>query len=102
MQVSSLSTKVFGPSGIQGRGAYGSAIPDSPKFNQNDYIPSASHGYSHKSEKMFSDKISDYSSMDRHHYSEQQPGYAGRDLHNESSSRYGDSTTFGQQRQVCN
>ncbi|KAI7994060.1 Protein SHORT ROOT IN SALT MEDIUM 1, partial [Camellia lanceoleosa] len=49
-QVSGMSAKGAGPSALEGRSGYGSAMPDSPKLPSGDFVSSSSHGYGHKSE----------------------------------------------------
>ncbi|GFZ10856.1 ATP/GTP-binding protein family [Actinidia rufa] len=71
-----MSTKEAGPSYLENRNGYGSAIPDSTKLTTGDYTLSSSHGYYHKSDQLLSDKFSDYPSVDR--YGGRQSAYAGR------------------------
>ncbi|KAL7180807.1 hypothetical protein ACSBR1_039797 [Camellia fascicularis] len=99
-QVSGMSAKGAGPSALEGRSGYGSAMPDSPKLPSGDFVSSSSHGYGHKSEKLFADKISDYSSVDRRQYAERQSAYVGRDLQNVPTGRFGDSMSFAHQHQT--
>lgn len=100
MQVSGMSAKGSGTSALEGRSGYGSAIPDSAKITTGDYSLSSGHGYGHKSDQLYSDKISGYPSVDRHQYGERQSAYAGRDLQNAPAGRFGDSIGFDNQHKV--
>ncbi|KAK3037780.1 hypothetical protein RJ639_030699 [Escallonia herrerae] len=82
-QVPPVSAKGAGQAALQGRSGYGSAMPDSPKFTSGDYVSSSSHGYAQKADQLFSDKISDYPSIDRRQYAERSGLYMGRDLQSE-------------------
>jgi hypothetical protein len=95
-QVTALNVKGTGSSALEGRAGYASAIQDSPKFASTDYVSSSGHGYSHKGDQLYSDKVPDYSKIDRRQYGERQSGYIGRDLQSESAGRYADSVGFGQ------
>jgi hypothetical protein len=94
--VTALNVKGTGSSALEGRAGYASAIQDSPKFASTDYVSSSGHGYSHKGDQLYSDKVPDYSKIDRRQYGERQSGYIGRDLQSESAGRYADSVGFGQ------
>ncbi|GFS39133.1 ATP/GTP-binding protein family [Actinidia rufa] len=94
-QVPGMSSKGAGPSALENRSGYGSAIPDSTKLTTGDYTLSSSHGYGHKSDQLFSDKISDYPSVDR--YGERHSAYAGMDLQSAPTGRFGDSISFDNQ-----
>jgi hypothetical protein len=96
-QVSGMGAKGSGTSALEGRSGYGSAISDSAKIAAGDYSLSSGHGYGHKSDQLFSDKISGYSSIDRHQYGERQGAYTGRDLQNVPAGRFGDSIGFDNQ-----
>ena len=98
LQVPGMSSKGAGPSALENRSGYGSAIPDSTKLTTGDYTLSSSHGYGQKSDQLFSDKISDYPSVDR--YGERHSAYAGRDLQNAPTGRFGDSISFDNQHKV--
>ncbi|XAR53200.1 hypothetical protein NMG60_11021653 [Bertholletia excelsa] len=99
-QVPGMSARTGGPSALEGRSGYGSVMTDSPKFASSDYITSSNHGYGHKSDQLFGDKLSDYQSLDRRQYGERQSAFVGRDLQNEASVRHGDSIGFGHQHQA--
>ncbi|KAI8538398.1 hypothetical protein RHMOL_Rhmol09G0099900 [Rhododendron molle] len=99
-QVSGMSAKGSGTSALEGRSGYGSAIPDSAKITTGDYSLSSGHGYGHKSDQLYSDKISGYPSVDRHQYGERQSAYAGRDLQNAPAGRFGDSISFDNQHKA--
>ncbi|XP_058182729.1 protein SHORT ROOT IN SALT MEDIUM 1 isoform X1 [Rhododendron vialii] len=99
-QVSGMSAKGSGTSALEGRSGYGSAIPDSAKITTGDYSLSSGHGYGHKSDQLYSDKISGYPSVDRHQYGERQSAYAGRDLQNAPAGRFGDSIGFDNQHKA--
>ncbi|GMP92431.1 hypothetical protein CsSME_00042660 [Camellia sinensis var. sinensis] len=71
-QVSGMSAKGAGPSALEGRSGYGSAMPDSPKLPTGDFVSSSSHGYGHKR----------------------------RDLQNVPTGRFGDSMSFAHQHQT--
>ncbi|KAE8658870.1 ATP/GTP-binding family protein, putative isoform 2 [Hibiscus syriacus] len=97
-QVPAASSKGRGASALEDRNAYASTLPDSPKFASTDYISSSSHGYNHKGDQMYADKIPDYPTVERRQFGERQGGYLGRDLPNEPTGRYSDSI-FGHQHQ---
>ncbi|XP_007046031.2 PREDICTED: cell division cycle and apoptosis regulator protein 1 [Theobroma cacao] len=98
-QVPAISSKGAGPSALEARSAYASAMPDSPKFASTDYVSSSSHSYSHKGDQLYAEKIPDYPTVERRQYGERQGGYLGRDLPSESSGRYADSAIYGHQHQ---
>lgn len=85
---------------MDSRGTYPSTLPDSPKFSSADYISSSSHGYGHKSDQLFAEKIPDYPAIDRRPYGERQGTYMGRDMQGDPAARYVDSVGFGHQHQV--
>ncbi|KAK4263478.1 hypothetical protein QN277_028877 [Acacia crassicarpa] len=99
-QAPSLSAKGAGPSALEGRGGYAVNVSDSPKFASGDYLSSSSHGYGHKSEQLYGDKVLDYSGIDRRQYGERQSAYMSRDLQNDPASRYAaDPVGFSHQHQ---
>lgn len=85
---------------MEGRGGYASAMSDSPKFASTDYVPTSSHGYGHKSDQIYAEKLPDYPAIDRRQYGERQSSYMGRDLQSEPSGRFADAVSFGHQHQV--
>lgn len=85
---------------LEGRSNYGSSIPDSPRFTSNDYVSSSSRDYGQKVDQLYSDRILDYPSIDRHQYDGRHRLYVGRDLPSETVGRYTDSVAFGQEHQV--
>uniref|UniRef100_A0A2P2KBP3 Uncharacterized protein n=1 Tax=Rhizophora mucronata TaxID=61149 RepID=A0A2P2KBP3_RHIMU len=98
-QVPSMNAKGGGPSALEGRGGY-SSVTDSPKFASGEYLAASSHGYSHKSDPLFVDKIPDYSALDRRQYIDRHSAYMGRDIQNDPAARYTDSLSFGHQHQA--
>lgn len=92
-----MSSKGAGPSLLEGRSSYVSTMVESPKFGSNDYVSSA---YAHKSNQLYSDKTSDYPSIDRRQYGDRASAYIGRDLQSEPTGRYADSVSFPHQHQV--
>lgn len=92
--------KVAGPSILEGRGSYSSVRPDSPKFASSDYVSSSSHGYSHKGDQFYAEKVPDYAGIDRRQYGDRQSTYLGRDLQSEPTGRYADSLGLSHQNQV--
>ncbi|KAF4396755.1 hypothetical protein F8388_004723 [Cannabis sativa] len=98
-QVPSITTKA-GTSTLESRGAYTSAVPDSPKFSSGDYVSSSTHGYAHKGGQLYGEKVPDYPVIDRRQYGERQSSYMGRDLQNESTGRYADSVSFAHQSEI--
>ncbi|KAI9112926.1 hypothetical protein K1719_016040 [Acacia pycnantha] len=99
-QVPSLSAKGAGPSALKGRGGYAVNVSDSPKFASGDYLSSSSHGYGHKSDQLYGDKVLDYSGIDRRQYGERQSAYMSRGLQNDPASRYAaDPVGFSHQHQ---
>lgn len=96
-QMPTIGGKGSGSSALEGRSGFG---VDSPKFTTGDYVSSSSHGYGHKAEQQYSDRVSDYPTLDRHQYGERHSSYAGRDLTSEQASRYPDSISFGQKHQA--
>ena len=95
-----MSAKGSGGLSLDSRGTYPSTLPDSPKFSSADYISSSSHGYGHKSDQLFAEKIPDYPAIDRRPYGERQGTYMGRDMQGDTATRYVDSVGFGHQHQV--
>lgn len=96
-----MSAKGAGSSALEGRGGYSVNVSDSPKFASGDYLSSSSHGYGHKSDQLYGDKVLDYSGIDRRQYGERQSAYMSRDLHSDPTSRYAaDSVGFSHQHQV--
>ncbi|XP_062111555.1 protein SHORT ROOT IN SALT MEDIUM 1 [Humulus lupulus] len=98
-QVPSITAKA-GSSALESRGAYTSAVPDSPKFSSGDYVSSTSHGYAHKGGQLYGEKVPDYPVIDRRQYGERQSSYMGRDLQNESTGRFSDSVSFAHQSEI--
>lgn len=96
-----MSAKGAGPSALEGRGGYALSVSDSPKFASGDYVSSSSHGYGHKSDQLYGDKVLDYSGIDRRQYGERQSAYMGRDLQSDPTGRYAaDPVGYGHQHQV--
>lgn len=95
-----MSAKGSGVLSLDGRGTYPSTLPESPKFSSADYISSSSHGYGHKSDQLFAEKIPDYPAIDRRTYGERQGAYMGRDMQGDPAPRYVDSVSFSHQHQV--
>lgn len=95
-----MNAKGAGPSALEGRGSYASAITGSPKFVSSDYVQSSGHGYGHKGDQLYADKIPDYPVPDRHQYGERHSAYIGKDLQSEQTGRYADSIGFSNQNQV--
>ena len=95
-----MSAKGSGVLSLDGRGTYPSTLPESPKFSSADYISSSSHGYGHKSDQLFAEKIPDYPAIDRRTYGERQGAYMGRDMQGDPAPRYVDSDGFSHQHQV--
>lgn len=89
--------KGSGPSALEGHGGYASAIADSPKFTASDYVSSSGHGYSHKGDQLYAEKVTDYSGIERRQYGDRQSAYVGRDLQSEPTGRFAD---FSHQNQV--
>lgn len=89
------------PPALEGRSGFSSSISDSPKFISSDYVSSASHGYGHKGEQLYSDRISEYTPGDRRQYGERLSAYLGRDVPSEPAGRYADSVAFGHKHQVA-
>lgn len=87
---------------LAGRGGYSSAVPDSPKFASADYVSSSSHGYAHKGDQLYAEKIPDYPAIDRRQYGERQTqsAYIGREIQSDPAARYADSVGFGHHHQV--
>lgn len=85
---------------MEGRTGYTSVITNSPKFSSGDYVSSSSHGYSHKTDQLYAEKVPDYPVIDRRQYGEHPSAYVGRDLHSEPTGRYTDSVGFVSQHQV--
>lgn len=92
--------KGAGPTALEGHGGYASAITDSPKFAASDYVSSSGHGYSHKGDQLYAEKVPDYSGIERRQYGDRQSAYVGRDLQSEPTGRYADSIGFSHQNQV--
>lgn len=91
----------MGSSTLESRSGYASAMPESPKFTSSEYISSSTHGYGQKGDQFFSEKLSEYPSVERRQYGERQSAYVGgRELQSESSGRYADSVGFSHQHQV--
>lgn len=86
---------------MEGRGGYASAIADSPKYLSSDYISSSSHGYGHRTDQLFTEKVTEYPTLDRRQYNERQSAYLGRDLNTDAAGRFSESSVgFGHQRHV--
>lgn len=100
--MSAISAKGTGSSALEGRGGgYPSGLSDSPKFaSGGDYVPSSSHGYGHKIDQLYTEKIHDYPVIDRRQYGERQSAYIGRDMQTDPAARHADSVGFSHQRQV--
>ncbi|KAJ6312143.1 hypothetical protein OIU77_013820 [Salix suchowensis] len=98
-QAPTLNAKGSGVLSLDGRGTYPSTLPESPKFSSADYISSSSHGYGHKSDQLFTEKIPDYPAIDRRTYGERQGAYMGRDMQGDTAPRYVDSVSFSHQHQ---
>lgn len=95
------SAKGVGSATLESRSGYPSVMPESPKFTSSEYVSSSTHGYGKKSDQFFSEKLSDYPSMERRQYGERQSAYVGgRDLQSESGGRYADPVGFSHQHQV--
>lgn len=94
-----MSAKAVVSSALEGRGGY-AGVPDSPKFAAADYVSSSGHGYGRKSDHLYTEKISDYNTIDRRQYAEHHSAYVGRELATEVAGRYIDSVGYGHQRQV--
>lgn len=92
--------KGAGQSALEGRGSYALAVTDSPKFASSDYVSSTGHGYSHKGDQLYAEKVPDYPVIDRRQYGERQSAYIGRDLQSEPTGRYADSVGYSHQNQV--
>lgn len=86
---------------LEGRSNYGSSMPDSPKFS-TDYVSSSSRGYGQKVDQLYSDRISEYPSIERRQYAERHTAYLGTDLPSEAIGRYADPVSFGHEHQVLN
>ncbi|KAK6913159.1 DBC1/CARP1 catalytically inactive NUDIX hydrolase domain [Dillenia turbinata] len=97
-QVPTIGVKGGGTSALESRGGYATVRAESPKFSAGDYVSSSSHLYGSKSDHLFSEKVSDYPSVDRRQY-ERHGGLMGRDLQSDSSGRYADSVGYGHQHQ---
>lgn len=97
MQMPTAGGKGSASSALESRSGFS---VDSPKFTAGDYVSSSSHGYGHKAEQQYSDRITDYPTLDRHQYVERHSSYGGRDLTSEQASRYPDSISFGLKHQV--
>lgn len=85
---------------MEGRGGYPSGLSDSPKFTSGDYVPSSSHGYGHKGDQLYKEKIHDYPVIDRRQYGERQSAYIARDMQSDTAVRYADSVGLSHQHQV--
>ncbi|KAM3281407.1 protein SHORT ROOT IN SALT MEDIUM 1 [Capsicum chacoense] len=96
-QMPTAGGKGSASSALESRSGFG---VDSPKFTAGDYVSSSSHGYGHKAEQQYSDRITDYPTLDRHQYVERHSSYGGRDLTSEQASRYPDSISFGLKHQA--
>lgn len=77
-------------------------MPESPKFAANEYVSSSSRGYGQKVDQLYSDKISEYPSVDRSQYGDRHGAYLGRDLPSDTANRYADSVAYGHDQQVLN
>ncbi|KAK4741392.1 hypothetical protein SAY87_024980 [Trapa incisa] len=95
-QLASIGGKRAGVSAVESRGSYTSAIADPPKISYGDYISTSSHIYRHKS---FSEKVPDYSTIERRPYVERHGTYIERDLQTEPSRRFTDHVGFGHMHQ---
>lgn len=84
---------------LEGRSTYGSSMPDSPKFS-TDYVSSSSRGYGQKVDQLYSDRISEYPSIDRRQYAERHSAYLAADLPTETVGRYTEPAPFGHEHQV--
>lgn len=87
---------------LEGRSNYGSSMPDSPKYAANEYVPSSSRSYGQKVDQLYSDRISEYPSVDRLQYADRHSAYLGRNLPSETADRYAESVAFGHDSQVLN
>ncbi|KAK4373430.1 hypothetical protein RND71_008814 [Anisodus tanguticus] len=96
-QMPTIAGKGSGSSALESRSGFG---VDSPKFAAGAYVSSSSHGYGHKAEQQYSDRVYDYPTLDRREYGERHSSYAGRDLTNEQASRYPDSLSLGHKHQA--
>ncbi|XP_068641295.1 protein SHORT ROOT IN SALT MEDIUM 1-like [Aristolochia californica] len=102
-QIAAMGTKGVGSS-LQSDSGYGSALGETPGYAtgavgsalglQNDDYASSSK-YGHKSDHFSAPKVTDYSSVDRRHYSDQPSSYIGRDLPSDQARRYVDPVGLG-------
>ncbi|XP_035540200.1 protein SHORT ROOT IN SALT MEDIUM 1-like [Juglans regia] len=97
--VPATNVKGAGPSILESRGSYSSVRPDSPKFASSDYVSSSGHGYSHKGDQFYAEKVPDYAGIERRQYGDRQSTYLGRDLQSEPTGRYADSLGLSHQNQ---
>lgn len=100
-QIPQIGAKGPIPSGLEGRTGFSSSVPDSPKFTSGEYISSASRGYGHKVDQLYSDRITDYAHGDRRQYGDRHTTYVGCDLPSEPIGRYADSGSFSRKHQVA-
>ncbi|KAL9261929.1 SHORT ROOT IN SALT MEDIUM 1-like protein, partial [Drosera capensis] len=96
---SAIAAKTSGPSGLDARGVYISARPESPKYTPAEYVVSSSHGYGQNSERLLVEKLPEYLPVERRQYGERQSVYLGRDLPAEIAGRYADSISHSHQHQ---
>ncbi|GAB2242015.1 hypothetical protein Droror1_Dr00018790 [Drosera rotundifolia] len=96
---SAIAAKTAGPSGLDARGVYISARPESPKYTPAEYAVSSSHGYGQNSERLLLEKLPEYLPVERRQYGERQSAYLGRDLPAEIAGRYADSISHSHQHQ---
>ncbi|KAL6579509.1 hypothetical protein OROMI_009725 [Orobanche minor] len=97
-QISPLGMTGSVTTAYEGRNSYGSSMPESPKFASTDYI-SSSRGYGQKGDKLYSDRTSEYPSVERRQYAERHSAYMGRDLPSETAHRYAEPVAIGHEHQ---
>ncbi|KAK6122470.1 hypothetical protein DH2020_043787 [Rehmannia glutinosa] len=98
-QISPLGMKGSVTTAFEGRSNYGSSMPESPKFATNEYVSSSSRGYGQKMDQLYSDRTSEYPSVERRQYADRHSAYLGRDLPSETANRYAESVAFGHEHQ---
>ncbi|KAL6543907.1 hypothetical protein OROGR_010404 [Orobanche gracilis] len=98
-QISPLGLTGSITTAYEGRNSYGSSMPESPKFASTDYISSSSRGYGLKGDKLYSDRTSEYPSVERRQYAERHSVYMGRDLPAETAHRYAEPVAIGHEHQ---
>ncbi|CAH9102768.1 unnamed protein product [Cuscuta epithymum] len=93
-QTGTGSGKASASSTLEGRTGFNSSITDSTKYTLGDYVSSSGHAYGHKAE-VFSERVGDYSTLERRQYAERHSTYAGgRDLNIEPTSHYQENISF--------